>query len=572
MVSMNPFVLSLAPIGMICLATVIYAWRKRPMPGATAFSVFMFGGFLWTVATIGLVVGTSEASVHFWERFQYFGIVLIPTAWFVFALDYTSRGHWLTRRFLAVLSIQPLLTVALLWTNERHHLFYDPTASGFDPSVSLAGMAYGPVFWFNVAYSYALLMFGTALLVHLLITAPNRYRVRIAAVLLAVSAPVTANLTYLSGWLAISIDPAPYAFAISGLLFGWALFDHELFDVPPIAPDVAHTIVFDQTDDGVLIVDAGGYVVDHNDSVTSLLQLETEPDGKQLTAVLPMVADNLAPVEDGRADEYEFALETDGQRHYFEVTSKPIHRRSGQQIGQLLTIYDITDRKLREQRLNVLHRVLRHNVRQETNKILGHTQFLAEAVAGDREREHAETVQRAANDLVDWSTKARSVEQTLDPTNTAMASIDVTRVLETTVEEVNTAYPETRFETDLSDETDVYAHISLEKALYEIVENAAKHNDDSTPVVRISGTIDADRVVLQISDNGPGIPITERAVFDRDLETPLEHGSGLGLWLIRWLVNASNGSVSVDTDDGTTVTVSLPRVTSDRTGETENVS
>jgi hypothetical protein len=42
-------------------------------------------------------------------------------------------------------------------------------------------------------------------------------------------------------------------------------------------------------------------------------------------------------------------------------------------------------------------------------------------------------------------------------------------------------------------------------------------------------------------------------------ETALEHGSGLGLWLVKWGVGALGGTVTFDTTDGTTVTLALPR-------------
>ena len=41
-------------------------------------------------------------------------------------------------------------------------------------------------------------------------------------------------------------------------------------------------------------------------------------------------------------------------------------------------------------------------------------------------------------------------------------------------------------------------------------------------------------------------------------ETPLEHASGLGLWLTSWIVDFADGDVTYAVDDGTTVTLELP--------------
>ena len=68
----------------------------------------------------------------------------------------------------------------------------------------------------------------------------------------------------------------------------------------------------------------------------------------------------------------------------------------------------------------------------------------------------------------------------------------------------------------------------------------------------------AGRVDVTVSDNGPGIPETERAVFRAGSETDLRHGSGLGLWLAYWAVTSVGGDLSFADRDprGSRVTLS----------------
>jgi len=546
----------------------IYGWRKRPVPGASSFSAFMWGGGVWAMAVLGIRTTPGPTTELSWSLFQYFGIVLIPPAWLVFALDYTSRDRWITPATIALLSVLPVGTLVALWTNDLHRLFYDPATTETVASASIAGMPYGPLFYAMVTWSYLFILVGSAMLVHLLLTAPKRYRARIVAVLIAIGAPLLSNLLYLLGVLSLPVDPAPYAFAVSGLVFGWALFDHELFDVPPVAPKVAHTIVFEQTDNGVLILDAGGYVVDHNDAATELLELPTDPNGKRLEEVIPSAAKRLSK-RDGETVTDELSLSTDPRR-YLKVTSTPIRRRTDRQIGTLLTIDDITDQRLREQRLDVLQRVLRHNVRQETNKILGYTEFLEEEVDMDGESKHANAINRAANSLIEWSTKARSIDRTLGPDADEKRVFDVESTVDSIVEDATRTHPEAEIDFEVPPSEPIHCHTSIEDALYEIIDNAIRHNDSDEPSVTVSTEVEDDWVTINISDDGSGLPATERDVLDRGRETPLEHGSGLGLWLVNWSVTASGGSVSIDTGDGTTVRIRVPRANVDaETGETE---
>jgi light-regulated signal transduction histidine kinase (bacteriophytochrome) len=85
----------------------------------------------------------------------------------------------------------------------------------------------------------------------------------------------------------------------------------------------------------------------------------------------------------------------------------------------------------------------------------------------------------------------------------------------------------------------VAATSKLEVALRHIIENAAEHNDADSPVVtvRLQVANEGGHVEIVVADNGPGIPPQERDVLIEGEETPLRHGSGLGLWIVNWIVN-----------------------------------
>jgi len=559
----NIFTLTLLPVAGVCLLVAGYGWRSRPKPGAIPFAVFNLGAGVWALAAAFAAASESATWSYVWVYSQYFGILLVPTAWFAFALDYTGRDRWLTRKSVAALAIEPLASLALVWTSHRNEIFYANdqliTAGDVTTVILLPGVG----FWIHVAYSYALVVLGTAMLIHLMLTVPDRYRSRTVAVLVSITAPVALNLAYIAGLIPLPVDPTPYAYAVSGAVFVWALFEQDLFEVPPIAPTVAHGVAFERVTDGVLIVDAAGRVVDYNEAAGSLLDDGVDPRGDPFAELFPSLASDLEPFDGPPATVDEAVFQVDGHERYFEVTSRPIERGRRHQLGRLITFHDVTDRLLREQRLDVLHRVLRHNVRQETNKILGHADFLEATVSDDDSLDHADAIESAARDLVDWSNQARSIERTLAPADSSDAPVDVVRAVESVLDDLRGAYPDAEVDVDLPETAVVSAHVSLEEALFEVVENALEHNDAATPRVEISLERDGEWIELAVGDNGVGLPEPERVVLDRGRETPLEHGSGLGLWLVSWTVRASRGSLDIDVDDGTTITMRLPRAESE---------
>jgi signal transduction histidine kinase len=67
-------------------------------------------------------------------------------------------------------------------------------------------------------------------------------------------------------------------------------------------------------------------------------------------------------------------------------------------------------------------------------------------------------------------------------------------------------------------------------------------------------SVDPDGPTLRVSDRGPTIPAEEVAVLDAGHETPLAHGSGIGLWLVKWVADHSGATLTFErAEEGTTV-------------------
>jgi len=209
----------------------------------------------------------------------------------------------------------------------------------------------------------------------------------------------------------------------------------------------------------------------------------------------------------------------------------------------------IDESRRREQRLEVFNRVLRHDLRNQLDVIDSHTERLAEETDSD----HADAVLSATDRLAKTGTRARRIDRLmsrdLDPT-----TVDLTSVIQELLADVESEG--IAVETDLPSTATLRTdEETLRATLVSPLENAIRYAD-STATVALEST-DGDYSVV-VSDDGPGIPATELDSLAAGTETDLRHSRGLGLWQLKWGVDALGGEVSFENERGTTVRVRLP--------------
>ncbi|WP_254522423.1 sensor histidine kinase [Natrinema caseinilyticum] len=156
------------------------------------------------------------------------------------------------------------------------------------------------------------------------------------------------------------------------------------------------------------------------------------------------------------------------------------------------------------------------------------------------------------------SEKARAFERAIESTARSPDSFSARDVLTTIATDLEA---ETGGRVDVSVPADLSIRSNrelFELAFANLIENGLTHNDAENPCVTVDleRTTDDRSAVFTVHDNGPGIPDHELAVLERGEETALEHGSGIGLWIVSWSVAALGGDLEFDTAaGGTSVTV-----------------
>jgi len=207
----------------------------------------------------------------------------------------------------------------------------------------------------------------------------------------------------------------------------------------------------------------------------------------------------------------------------------------------------------------VLNRVLRHNLRNKLSIARGHIQLMADSAT-----ESGEIALQSVDTIIELCQKARDLDQIIS-LETDPEPTDITALVRAVAERVISQHPNTSIEIDQVDSVTVSVLPSFERALLELIENAAKHGGPPSTIT-VCITEVSDGVEIRVSDDGPGLAPQEAKVLETGSETPLTHGSGLGLWISHWIVTGHGGSIDPTvTDAGTTMTISLPQQTESTT-------
>jgi len=258
----------------------------------------------------------------------------------------------------------------------------------------------------------------------------------------------------------------------------------------------------------------------------------------------------------------------DGDRYILQETISPVTNDEGEPAAYVAVQFDITDKLLREQRLAVLNRVLRHNLRASVNVITGQTGLLEDRIRAEIDgsalpeaiAESLATIRDRVEHIHSQAETAREIEAVLADEASAQTWESVETLCETATETAADRGGSCVCTLD-GDIADRQVDGEATRIIEELVDNAIRHHDDrpSAVEVRVTIAVAGDDLLLTVADDGPGLSEQELVVVEEGAEDPLRHGSGLGLWMVNWLAIACGGSISATTgDSGTTISVRVP--------------
>jgi PAS domain S-box-containing protein len=321
--------------------------------------------------------------------------------------------------------------------------------------------------------------------------------------------------------------------------------------------------LFNSVSGAVVVTDPDGCITTYNPGFVDLFGYESEDiEGCHLSTI----TDEQAAVErlleetdvpsESRLVNYR---KNSGQVFTGESRSSSLRTHNDTISGYVVHIVDVSEAQENREQLQVLSRILRHNVKNDMNVIQGRAELI-EARGSPAVRADVEKILEKSRNFVEMAEHQHRITELLTETAETV-TVDVASTTRRVVSDLQTQYSEAVLQTDLTTECQAKTPSEIGEAVRELVQNAIVHSDQEQPIVDIQLQCTETMAEIKIRDDGPGIPKQEWDVLTVDGEiSALNHGTGLGLWFVNQVVRRSNGGLSFAVNDsgGTTVTVRLP--------------
>jgi PAS domain S-box-containing protein len=345
--SLNEILLILVAAILTLFALKIYLPGRAWM--AKTGTLLLLAGAQWNLFQALKVGSVGLPTKLFLDKLQFLGIVVLPTAWLIFALLYTGRDKWVTHRTVAILSIMPLITLLMVFTNEAHGLIWNNNLLILDGSMAVLDHTFGLGMWAFVVYSYILFFLGIALFIQMLMRSRLVFRWQISGLLFAaliVGLASFIGFSHLTSYKAFEITPL--AFAIVAVPVAMSFTRLQRIDIMRVARET----ISENMVDGVMVLDAQNRVMDLNPAMQ--LVIGCTPSGvigQPVDRVWPEGVDQMELSSDRSGVRKELTLGNGEGKCTYDVRVSPLIDWRGRIYGRIVVLCNITERKQAEEAL-----------------------------------------------------------------------------------------------------------------------------------------------------------------------------------------------------------------------------
>ena len=573
--------------------------KKTQLHGAFIANCFLT--LIWSLGLIAQIVFSPLFGIDpiRFENIVYIGACLFPVSLLFIGIIFANTKIKFSWKY-ALLFVEPIISLLILWTNDFHHLFYEQY------SINVSETVFGGYFTVYSIYSYGCIAVGLYFLISYAIKNSGFFSKQCLLMILGTAVPVVVNILGYLGILDLTIYITPITYVVTLLCYAFAILKLQLFKSTPIALQR----VVDRMSDSYIILNEDNNITDFNK--TFLTTFKLKDSNVRNTNIFDLLTFSKQEVVDKK--KLEKALEevkNSSKTVYFDkkfptfnkyfhieintITSNKsflgtliLFKDTTQHMQDMQTIKDNQDMLMEKERLASLGQLIggiAHNLKTPIMSTSGAAEGLKDLIKeydssiGDKEvteQDHHDI----AKDMMVWVEKIKEYSEYMSDVITAVKGQAVvmseqdsyTFTIDELVKRVDILMRhelknalitlETSIQTDGN--TELKGNVnSLVQVINNMISNSIQaYNGKTNEKIEFNISREGSHVILAIKDYAGGLPkeVTDK-LFKEMITTKGKNGTGLGLFMSYSNIRAHfNGNITVNSKpgEGTEFRIILP--------------
>lgn len=551
--------------------TISLLWKYRKSDEVRYLIYLEFIVATWAITYSFEFAAPSLNTKIFWSQLSYLAVALLPVCYYLFATSFSNKKNFIPKKTVALLFIIPIVTIVLVFTNESHHLIW--TSVALNSINNTLHYGYGVGFWIFYAYSETLLFLGLYNLVNSIFKFKANYKKQSGTLIIASLIPIVANIMYVT-----NINPypgfnwTPVSFVLTGLIIVLGIFKFNMFNIVPLA----RTKLFDILNDGVIVTNTEGFIEDCNSVVYTIFNWKNrsiifdrfEEVFKSYGKINEALSQNLTSIQ--------IEVKHSNNRNYYQIKISPIYNDK-KLSGHILLFHDITsiintDEELKNTNKKLLFEIekrekliedldafahtVAHDLRNSLSSIFSASEIMEEIIKVNDKNllcELSNLINHSANKSIQI-THELLLLATTDKTEVEIKPLHMANVFGEAKNQLADLINNSKTEiTEPAEWPQAVGYAPwIEEVWSNYLSNAIKYGGTPPKIEVGAEELSNGNIMFCIRDNGKGLTQDEQTKLFNNfvrLNPNKADGYGLGLSIVKKIIEKLNGSVGVESNE-----------------------
>lgn len=525
----------------------------------------------------------------YFEYLMYIGTCFLPIAIFFTSLIFINTKIKFKDKYLLLFLI-PIISLFVLWTNSKHHLFYKVY------SLNLNETIFGPYMTIHSIYSYLFLIISLILLLKYSFKNAGFFSKQSILLVVGSLLPIIVNLLGTFGIIPMTVYVTPISFAFAIFCYAIAIFKFGFLKSTPIAMQK----VVDRMSDSFLVVNEDNKITDFNETFLKTFKLSSNAvrnikfldliqDANFSTADINAIMKLLEKCKSDTKT-YQFKKDFKIDDKYFNIEVNGIFSKDSF-LGNLILLKDVTQHILdmqtiednqsmlmEKERLASLGQMIggiAHNLKTPIMSISGAAEGLLDLTKeydisiGDPEVTN-EDHHAIVKDMNEWIYKIKEYTEYMsdvitavkgqavnfsDESSTSFTISEAVKYVDVLMKhELKNALVELKVNMLVDPSTSINGNInSFVQVINNLISNSIQaYNGQTNKSIDFIIRMKDNNIIFTVQDYGCGMPKkVQDKLFKEMITTKGKSGTGLGLFMSYSNIRAHfNGNMTFESEEG----------------------